>query len=245
MSPSGRHRTIVIVAVVVVVMVVGSVIYVEYPKKLPPINATDGFTTYTWSGNFSSKTGINYADLNDINATTKMNESGYPDSYLNTSLSGSGGFFSGSNVTMFWLFIYMNGTLAPNLIASSLTFEQNGTVPTEYYGNSIVATFSQRPFAGYNYTGTNGKDVGYYSPPSPPNPEPNMSSLRMSYSWGLTNQSPGNHYPYRFSLATEVSIQVYGVGPNDPFYMNFNVSLPGLSEPVYADTLITVNDTST
>ena len=221
----GRLFFLVLV-IAVVALLIGVSFFVLIEK--PVISVSNGNTTYDWYGDFthSVNTSSYFVQLPNVTSSTSVMEGENPAGYLNASIRGTEYMdtFTAKGLTweVYVMIFQVNGSLIPNLHPKSMDVSflspLNDTIPPVENVTSV----------GWSFGTTKADNVTNKS-------WQEITTMPLEF----VRQSSTDIYRYYFSLADIVTVDVYNPEATGSFNMQFNVSMLGLSEPVY--TSITLN----
>lgn len=253
-----KSTRMIMFALISVIMVAIPLAFYETSPARIPITVKDGTSSYVWKYPFATSDNLAIF-INPIRSTALISTKGFENSSLTISVSGYE--FAGPGGPNFCLYLTVSGNLSSNLHPKSLVMSQSTS-----YSSDMNTTHHPYPvdtscWRGFSKDSPSQKLTNLSIPASEYNYVPGIA-LRgnTSFSFDFVNDSGLKHSDiYHFEVApiffqegncTPISdnkvMGIYCFYPqsyNFTFYTYFTASITGLSQPVYAQVeLILEND---
>lgn len=232
-----RRNLVITVAIVMALglMIPTSVILLNYhpQSNLPPIYATDGSITNNWSYDFSNASSVN----SPIYYGGYSNATFWEPGYLNSTFSTKLGAFAYEDKTT------TDERTGMSSVAYGIELNITGDLRLSHLPSKVQVTYGTDAFVAAAFDGrvlNYSTSLGYLQPT---NVSLSWELQTYNFSVDLLNES---HYngsnTYHFAFTAYFPIDIIPPSYNIPFSVDINVSLIGLSKPVYSSITLNLDD---
>jgi hypothetical protein len=226
-----KRNFLILYAIIAVAVVVIPTTYFELTKEtaLPGIEAKNNSSTYSWKANFDNVSSFSPLLRYGMFSNSTFQEQGYPNSSLNVGLGVVEYYDKAENALVTIFFLNVSGSVSmsvlPDLVNVTYTPPSiYDPIPGTIEGKSVTWGFLQPE---------NVSPVGFER----------WTSTPTQFNEELLNRSSGNGLPYHFAFTSKNAYWLVPPGNDVPFPFSVNVSLEGLSRPVYSSIVLSLNDT--